>query len=80
MAYKNQVKVKIINAHLVSDPENPTLKQWAGIENGDILYGEMYANKSVNIEAPKNHYTEEFGTTKKGDWTELLDGEYEVIE
>lgn len=80
MAYKNQVKVKIINAHFNSDPENPTLNEWAGIENGDILYGEMYADKSVNIEAPKDHYTDKFGTTKRGDWTELLVEEYEVIE
>lgn len=76
-----QVKIKIINAHYRVSEENPTLNEWAGINNGDEFYGTYYeSNKTVDIESPCNYDAGEFGATKKGDFTELYAEEFEVIE
>lgn len=73
------VRVKLINVDYRPDPESPTLREWAGFENGKEMVVELYKDGEMWAMAGINH-NGEFGEVKETDWFCLTENEAEIIE
>lgn len=74
------VKIRITNAHAKADPDEPTLFEWAGINNGDEFIAERYSDGELWTRTKKAHNSEEYGEVKIGDWFSVNKDECEVVE
>ena len=78
-SFVGHVRVKLINVDYRPDPDSPTLREWAGFENGKEMVVELYKNGEMWAMAGVNR-SGEFGEVKEADWFSLTNEEAEIIE
>lgn len=78
-SFVGHVRVKLINVDYRPDPESPTLREWAGFENGKEMVVELYKDGEMWAMAGVNR-SGEFGEVKETYWFSLTKEEAEIIE
>jgi hypothetical protein len=78
-SFVGHVRVKLINVDYRIDPDSPTLREWAGFENGKEMVVELYKDGEMWAMAGVNR-SGEFGEVKETDWFSLTKEEAEIIE
>lgn len=77
-SFVGHVRVKLINVDYRQDPDSPTLREWAGFENGKEMVVELYKDGEMWAMAGVNS-SGEFGEVKETDWFSLTKEEAEII-
>lgn len=74
-------KIRLVDVDNKRDELDPTLRDYAGYENGHEVMAEIYSDGSAWFHAGVNHGADsEYGLVRENDWISADNNEYEVIE